>query len=261
MLGFKSKKVLTANKMLIFLKNEKNKVKYLFVFCCVYPFFISAQSLNVKPLSEVRLFLPDSLSISKEQQKFNWNKVPYFVDDLLLTAGVNRSGLYYTRNYLELTHKNGFQMGIENYYPLTEKAFIHYGIQYAQRGFNHKLYDVSFTTHYIDMPLYLAYELPALRSFDWRLFVGTQLSFLTKTSMKGDYSELLNGTEDKYLYNGSQFQNYDWGFCFGLSMEYDQFYSRLRIFNGVVKLAPDDQGMNSAFYIEFGYFLFRKMRK
>jgi hypothetical protein len=223
---------------------------------------ISAQSPNDSASSirlETNLFQSsDTLYQNTVKSIIDWTSLPYFFDDMIITAGINRSSLYYTPNYLQITHSTGFQIGIENYYPVLDKAFLHYGLIFSRRGFNHEAYNVRFSTHNIDLPVYMAYELPAFREYDLRLFFGAQVSTMLGARPKGIYPTDIGPA---YRYETNRFTKVDFGFTFGLSIEQKNYYTRFRIFNGYVKLMPDDQGMNASFAMDFGYFLFRGMRK
>lgn len=220
---------------------------------------VSQDQIQISALDSTAVNAKDSAT-AKTKKGFRWNNLPYFMDDIMVIGGINRSGLYYTVNYLELAHKTGFQIGIENYTPLLEKAFLHYGVLYANRGFEHERHSITFTTHNLDIPLFLAYELPANRRFDWRFYVGTQISTRIGASASANYQSPELG-DDYFRYFPDRFQRMDWGFSWGSSMEYGDFYWRFRAFSGVVKLTPEDQGMNSSFSLEFGYFPFRRLRK
>jgi hypothetical protein len=202
----------------------------------------------------------DSVKVRKKSNGIDWNNLPYLFDDMTIVFGLSRSGLYYTENYRELSHIGGWSIGVEDFLPVFDRAFFHFGLKYAQRGFEHERHSIKFITHNIDMPLFLSYELPALRSFDFRLLFGGQFTLRTGSERKGSYISPGFG-DSYYFYRPSEFNRYDFGFTFGLSAEHNNIYFRLRGFSGYRKLMPDDTGMNSAFSAEVGYFVFRNLRK
>jgi hypothetical protein len=219
---------------------------------------VLTDTTNYEEKQHNNLLLADSNYQKTVKSKINWNNLPYFFDDLLVSAGINRSGLYYSPNYLELSHLTGFQVGIENYYPILDKAFIHYGVIFSMRGFAHTPWNNNFRTTNIDVPIYLAYELPALRHYDLRLLLGIQVTRLLSAKSSTNYP---TGIENNYLYDSNRFSKTDFGFTAGLSMEHYNHYFRVRMYNGYVKLMQDDQGMNSGFFFDYGYFIFRGLRK
>ncbi|HMP98652.1 MAG TPA: outer membrane beta-barrel protein [Cyclobacteriaceae bacterium] len=217
-------------------------------------------------LDTLSIIVPDTIkgSVSTEKSRkkitIDWHNLPYIFDDMSIIAGVSRSGLHYTANYRELSHIGGWTLGVEDFVPVFERAFLHFGVKYARRGFEHSRHDIKFITHNIDMPLFLSYELPAMRLYDFRLFFGAQTSIRTGSNRQGNYGVPLPG-ETFYTYIPSQFNRFDFGFTFGLSAEVKDFYIRMRAFSGYFKLMPDDTGMNSAFSLEVGYFVFRNLRR
>jgi hypothetical protein len=200
----------------------------------------------------------DSNYQNNVKSKINWTSLPYFFDDLLLTGGVNRSNIYFSSHYSELSHITGFQTGIENYYPVMDKAFIHYGAIFSARGFEHQSQNIRFRTYNFDFPIYLAYELPALREFDLRLLLGAQFTKRTGAIESSSYAATNEAT---FKYRPSQFARFDFGFTTGLSAEYGNHYFRARVFHGYMKMMPNEQGMNAAFFFDYGYFFFRGLRK
>jgi hypothetical protein len=229
---------------------------------------INAQNLSDTTAlkEEIKAITDDSFDVknktaktSKTEKKgfnINWYDLPYTFDDLSIIIGITNSNLYYSNHYRELSFTPGFSIGAEDFFPVFNKAFLHVGLKYTQLGFEHSAYAVKFTTHNIDIPFFLSYELPELRSFDLRLLIGTRFLFRTGSTTRGNYPP----SEDIYRFRPSQFSPFDFGFVFGLSAEYQNFYTSLRGYTGMIKLAPDDTGMNTSYSIDFGYFIFRNLR-
>lgn len=186
-------------------------------------------------------------------------QLPFLFDDVIFVGGVLRSGLYYTPNYEEISHVTGWKAGAETYFPLFPRAFIHSGLYFARRGFAHSFYDVSFFSDHLEIPLLLSYELPELERMDWRFITGIKFSHALSTRMSGVY-DLSGDASEFFQYNPGNFNRPDWGFYYGMSMEFRNLYFRAGIYTGVVKIDPADQGMRSVFSFDAGFFLFRSLR-
>lgn len=258
-------------------------ISFQFVFAQVHPDSISnamktsvefGDSLDVSDAIEV-----DSLENSRKWSmpffsNTNWRNLPYEFDDIMLVGGLNLSTLNFSNYFRELGVVGGWQIGAEGYYPIAEKVFFHTGLTYARTGFSHKDFDVRIHIHQLAVPFLFAYELPVFRSFDWRIFLGSQVSYNVGFSSAGSYPEDGNF----FRYEVSEMNRFDLGFNFGLSMEHDAYYMRLKGYFGVVKVSNGifpgerdpqinpyggigDPGMIQMFSIEFGYFLFRPLRQ
>ena len=193
---------------------------------------------------------------AKGNQWIDWSNLPYFMDDLMFIGSLNRTGLHYSNEFRNLRVANGYTLGFEIYYPLLPKAFLHYGLSMSRNTFEHN--GIAVRLRQLNLPFIMAYELPVFRDFDFRFLLGGQMSFFRR----GDYEWPNTGTPDFNLFwfEGRDFQSFDLGMCFGLSMEYNNFYGRLRNFTGTRKLDPADTGMINSWHIELGYFPFRKLR-
>lgn len=220
------------------------------------------ETFHTLKLTQTETILPveDSVKSKKKSPWINWRYLPFMFDDMTLIVGINRSGLFYTENYRELSHVGGYTIGVEDFIPVFERAFFHFGVKYARRGFEHSRHSIKFKTHNIDMPLFLSYELPAMRMYDLRLLFGTQTTYRTGSTMQGVYPAT-SPTGPFYRYMPTSFRHFDFGFTFGLSAEHNDFYFRLRGFSGFVNIMPDDTGMNSSFSLEIGYFILRNLRQ
>jgi hypothetical protein len=195
------------------------------------------------------------LANSAEKGLINWTNLPYFMDDLMFIGGLNRSDLHYSEDFKNIRVANGWNIGVENYYPLIPKAFLHYGLNISRQSFTH--FGHSVNIRQLNLPLIMAYELPVFRNFDFRFLLGGQLSFFRR----GEYEFGQTVTPDfNLLFDDRNFQSFDFGMNFGLSMEYNDFYGRLRNYTGTRKLDLTDTGMLSSWHIELGYFPFRKLR-
>lgn len=213
-------------------------------------------SINNFSMGQVdSLTLADNLEIEKTRKR---NNLPYFMDDLMIIGGINRSGLYFSDNFRDLSYGSGFQIGAEGFLPLGNITFIDFGIHYAQRNFLHNINDIKFKNHFVEVPIYVSFSLPELTRIDWRFFLGTQITYRISSSQSASYDIVL---PEIFNFDPERFKRLDGGMTFGLSGEVKDVYLRLRSYVGVNNLDRNDQGAMNAFYIEVGYFLFRKYRK
>ncbi|MGY6741426.1 MAG: outer membrane beta-barrel protein [Cecembia sp.] len=195
--------------------------------------------------------------IQIEEKQSKWSNLPYFMDDLKVIVGVNRSGIYWSDQFRDLNYGSGVLLGLEGFIPMGNISFFHYGMHYSTRNFSH-LDQVSFRTNHLDFPIFASFSLPEFRSIDWRFLLGTQLSARVGASQSGVYPV---GPQDQFQFDTNDFKNFDGGMLFGLSAEKNDFYFRLRSYVGVNKVDRKDQGGINVFYIDFGYFLFRQYRQ
>lgn len=201
----------------------------------------------------------DEIQLQKEDSKIRNKALPYFLDDVMIVGGINRSGLYFSDQFRELSYGNGYNIGAEGYLPLGKITFLNYGMHFSQRTFYHfQNSKVRFDNHYLDFPLYVSFSLPELKRIDWRFFLGTQVTYRLSFNQVGEYPFLV---DDFFQFKGRRFKNLDGGMTFGLSAEARDFFFRLRSYVGVNNLDELDQGAMNSFNIELGYFLFRKYRK
>ncbi|MCH8546229.1 MAG: PorT family protein [Cryomorphaceae bacterium] len=232
---------------------------------------LNDQSINHHSHSYSEVLYADEDTIKKETfvdrfiEKHKLDNLPYFYDDLMIVGGLNQSSLHFSNHYRELGIRSGWSLGLEGYYPILERAFLVSGINFGQVGFSHEKHDINFTLSQINIPILVAYELPVLRDFDWRIFLGTQISIYTGGRANNEYGDI----EDVFRYELDDLTPFDFGFSFGLSWERSNYYLRLRGYLGMMKrfnsLHPEtgvgDMGMMQTFSIEFGYLLFRPLRK
>lgn len=193
---------------------------------------------------------------AKGNQWIDWSNLPYFMDDLMFIGSLNRTGLHYSNEFRNLRVANGYTLGFEIYYPLLPKAFLHYGLSMSQNSFEHN--GIAVRLRQLNLPFIMAYELPVLRAFDFRFLLGGQMSLFRCGDYRWPTTFIPNN--DVFWFNDNNFQALDLGMCFGLSMEYNNFYGRLRNYTGTRKLDPADTGMINSWHIELGYFPFRKLR-
>jgi hypothetical protein len=187
--------------------------------------------------------------------------LPYFMDDIQIIAGANFSGIFFSSNYRNLTYLPGYQVGIEKYFPMARTLFISVGPHYTQRNFKHKIDNVRFTNHYLDLPIFFSFELPEFRSIDFRFVLGTQLSYRISSNQFGEYSTETLNNPDAYTYKTGNLNSFDIGWAFGLSAEYKNIFFRLRSYIGTTNIAKKEPGTLNSFNLDVGYFIFRPFRK
>jgi hypothetical protein len=235
---------------------------YKKVFNLFSKFWLSFLFVNVLLVSffgRMLMAQEDDTSLQQEGNKIRNKQLPYFLDDVMLIVGLNRSGLYFSDQFRDLSYGSGYNIGAEGYLPLGKITFLNYGVHFSQRSFYH-LPDskVKFDNYYLDFPVYVSFSLPELKRIDWRFFLGTQLTYRLSSSQVGEYPIL---GEDFFQFEVRRFKNLDGGMTFGLSAEARDFFFRLRSYVGVNNLDELDQGTMNSFNVELGYFLFRKYRK
>jgi hypothetical protein len=229
----------------------------LLVFGLTFFGSVSAQDIKVEEEAAKNEETKED-SGEEDLDEFSLSNLPYFLDDVMILAGVNSGNVYWSNHFRELRSSGGFQIGLEGFVPLGQVTFIDYGIHFAQRNFRHGRQDIVFRNNYLDFPLYASFMLPEFRSIDWRFFLGTQFSYMLSTSQSEEY---LPGGFDDFQYDPSRFNRFDTGMTFGLSVERGNFFIRLRSFVGISRVDRMDQGGMNAFYLEGGYFLFRRFRQ
>jgi hypothetical protein len=191
----------------------------------------------------------------------------YLIDDIYITAGINRGGIFYSNYYQELKYKNGLQFAMNTYTPISDKAFLNGGIGFAHRGFLHQpryeeeRYDIDFTTNFLEIPIYVSYELPEFSRVDFRFYLGAQFNFLLYKNQNNSYPEGMLNNPNVFMYNTDRFKTFDAGFRFGVSAEYNDFILQFSSFSGVNNIYSSEQGMLNTFNIDIGYFFMRKIRK
>jgi hypothetical protein len=206
---------------------------------------------------ESELILQSGTSFNQEVEKRNAKpSVSYFLDDFSVFGGINSSGLSFSNNRKNLAYTGGFQFGVQEMVPLGKVTFFNYGIQYSKRGFSHESEGVSFSNYYLEFPFSVSFELPELRNLDFRFYLGAQIASLLSTKQTGQY-----GTDPDFFYDPGEFTKMDAGFIFGLSIEKSNFFLRVGSYIGLRKLAEQDTGFQNSFSLDFGYYLFRSLRK
>jgi hypothetical protein len=188
-------------------------------------------------------------------------RLPSFTDDVMFTAGMNTSGLYYSQVHRELKYHSGFQVGAEGYLPMARIMFLQGGLHIAQRNFMHRPDQrVVFRNVYLDVPVMACFELPELRTFDLRLCIGFQGSLRLHSPPGSGNMEIYQQSEG-ITFQSDRFRRMDAGWTFGLSSEYRNVYLRVRSYAGFFNLDTRDQGMMHTIYVDVGYFIFRSLRK
>lgn len=193
--------------------------------------------------------------------KDKYFKIPFVFDDFSVIGGGNMAGLYWSNNYKDLNYSAGYNVGLQAYFPLNRIAFFNYGVLFSQRNFSHSNENIRYKNHFIDVPLFFSYTLPALQNYDFRFLLGAQVSYRTMSEHAGHYSSLISDNPDHFTYDIDQFRKWDYGWTFGVSSEFNNFYLRLRSFVGLNKLMDTEQGSMNSFHVDVGYFIIRSLRK
>jgi len=186
------------------------------------------------------------------------SSLSFWLDDTYLIGGVSYGGVYYSKNFRHLHYMPGFNLGIEQYFPLTGRMLLSGGVHYAQRNFLHEPSGerVALMNHFLDIPVSASFVLPVLRDFDFRIIFGANTAFRLASGRVGDYSEDYEG----FQYDVRNFQAMDFGWMFGFSAEYRNILMRFRCMSGFARIDGTEQGMFNSLNLELGYYLFRRKR-
>ena len=226
--------------------------------------------LRIKPLIFLfSLLCVNTYSISQEVEdtmKFGnapLSRISILLDDTYFTGGLNISGLYYSNNFRNLSYAPGFFVGVEHYFPTTAKFFTNVGLNITKKSFTHKYQAENRLTYnnlYLDIPITFSYELPMLRSLDFRMLLGLFGSARLASWTNDEYNtEYLNGNSN-FIYDHEDFKSIDVGWLFGASIEFGNYMARVRCFSSWNKLHKVEQGMINNISFDFGYFFFRDKR-
>ncbi|MDP3929245.1 MAG: outer membrane beta-barrel protein [Bacteroidota bacterium] len=188
------------------------------------------------------------------------NKVSFFLYDTYVNVGVNTAGIYYSNHFRKLNQRGGYILGIEQYLPLKDKIFLSTGFNLNQRNFlvKEQIKELEINNLYLDLPISAAFELPAMRNLDLRIYLGTTLSMRLKSSLTDDFDQA--NPLNEFRYKLQDLHQGDIGWHFGFSAEYKDVLFRLRSYSGFIKYDKKDQGMLHSLNIEIGYFLFRNLK-
>jgi hypothetical protein len=190
------------------------------------------------------------------------DKYSLLLDDTYIISGLNFSGLYYSKNFRQLSYAPSYFVGIEQYFPSKGKFFTSFGLNVSNRPFRHHTPQnaLIFNNLYADVPLSFSYELPVFRNFDFRFIVGGFFSLRLASWTRSSYSDSFLDDPSNFAYNTADFKRTDFGWHFGLSAEHKNYIFRLRCLSGFNNLDRREQGMINGLSMEMGYFLFRDKR-
>lgn len=194
----------------------------------------------------------------KEQSGFKktLNDLPFLFDDIFVSAGYTRSGLFWSPQSNVLNYGNNFQLGLESQLPM-ERFFFSYGLHYMRSTFHYQnQYKQEVQSDYLAVPLLMSFELPEFQKIDWRVLTGLQAHYRLNTT--APTPENTNG--DMFFYNPDDFTRWDAGLVLGTSVEYRNFIFRARTVIGTSRVTRQIQGSLNTFHFELGYFLFRPLR-
>jgi hypothetical protein len=217
---------------------------------------VSAQIDSTVNITNDTLDLLQEISLEKSK-KVDLGDLPFVFDDVMVVAGLNLSAVNFSNHWRDLSPVGGFHLGLESYIPVTDRAFFHYGVIYANRAFKHQ--NIAVTNHLIEVPVTFAYELPEFIAIDWRISLGMQYGRILNSSLSKNYEQ--SGSDDFFQYDPNVMFRNDLSYVFGLSAEYRNIYLRMRIVTGNFKVMPNDTGMMAGFYLDFGYFILREFRR
>ena len=186
--------------------------------------------------------------------------LPYEFDDIMLVVHGNRTGLQFSKDYKNLNYSNGFGIGLEAIVPVVEKIFFHYGLIYSSHNFtqNSGVNELRFNQQFLEVPTMFAWEMPIFRQWDWRIHLGANTRYMLKAQRtSGEYIE----GENWVVFDENEFWRWDLHFNFATSIERYNCYLRLRGTFGTFPLFSGATESRAGFYLDFGYFLFRNLRR
>ncbi|MCH8554054.1 MAG: outer membrane beta-barrel protein [Schleiferiaceae bacterium] len=229
-------------------------LKFLFFILFFIQFELIAQS-KTEP-SDTLGMESDTLSFAVLERS-TFSKL---LDDTYVFGGAGLTGIYYSNNFRHLSYTSGWVGGIEQVLPFGRKTMVATGLSVASRN---ALYQpgkkkVQLNNIYLDIPLSTNLELPILRPLDFRIIFGANAAFRIYSNITGDYDGVFAEVPEAHFYQTENFQNFDFGWFFGLSLQYKKFVFRARSYSGFGKLDRTEQGMLNSFTFEVGYYLFRK---
>jgi hypothetical protein len=171
--------------------------------------------------------------------------------------------MYKSNNFRNLDHSLGFLIGMEQLYPIGRSMVLNAGLNFTQKNFNFSVQNNKIRTKnlYMEFPINTSMELPILKEYNLRILFGAAFGMRLYSNVKGDYDRIVSENPDAFIYERSDFNRFDFGYQFGLSMEYKDLSFRVRSYSGLVKLDNKDQGMLNTFQFETGYYIFRKSHK
>jgi len=207
----------------------------------------------------------DSLRTNAFNFDIDFSRVSYLLGDVMVVGNYCRSFVGMSRDYQDLTAAHGYGISFESYTPLMPKAFLNYGVGYTNKGFTHTPpplgQAIDYRLHYVEVPFYLSYELPELRDLDLRFCIGGQLSYLAHATSTGSLDELRAMEYSRHIFEPDGFTRLDLALLFGLSIERGRFFSRARGVVGSAMVSPPNTGQMTAFYLDLGYFPFRRSQR
>ncbi|HMP29651.1 MAG TPA: outer membrane beta-barrel protein [Saprospiraceae bacterium] len=188
------------------------------------------------------------------------NRYEYLLDDSYMVIGVNSAGIYSSNNFRNLSYAPGLSIGLEQLYPLGKNIVLNGGIHFIQKNFNFESSQtkINLSNIYFEIPATAALELPIFKDFDLRLLFGATAGLRIHSNVRGNYNQILVANPEAFVYNTIDYNRFDFGWHFGLGMEYKDYIFRIRSYSGFAKLDKKDQGMLNTFQFEVGYYLFRK---
>jgi len=231
------------------------KVTYLKI---ILLFFISTTTYYSQ---EDEINTSNNASLEEEEEVSKKFDFPYYLDDLVIVAGLNNGGIYFNKNNSETTYGYGSHFGVEHYQSPGMNLFINYGLHFNNTNFRQRSADIEFSLYRLQAPIFVSYEIPELREFDFRFLLGFEFSYLLNASMSRAYNAFEQASPDFFNYQPNKFSKFDAGLFFGLSVERDNYYFRIGSTINVINLDPNEQGMIHQLHLTLGAFPFRFLRK
>lgn len=191
----------------------------------------------------------------------NQSTLDFFLDDIFVTAGMTVSNLYYSQLFRNLNYDSGLSFGVEKYFPMRGLMFMSTGLKLTERNFayRHQAFEENVRNVYLNAPVSFSIELPVLKKLDLRFLLGANVGYRLNSKI----NRVERDADDSLKFQGyriNDFHDVDFGWVFGFSTEYRDFFFRAKSYYGYVKLYKNDQGMIHSFNFDLGCFLFRNIK-
>lgn len=174
-------------------------------------------------------------------------------------AGANISNIALESG--NLNNKILFHVGILSKFKLSEKVIIQPEILYSQQGaqnegqnqFSQSTNKIDYTLNYINIPVYLNYEI----NDSFSINIGPQIGFLINSELKFSTSESSTpGFPTEVVEKNPDFyENTSFGFNGGISYLIDDLILSANYNFGITDINNSDElNLNRVFQVSIGYF-------
>lgn len=211
------------------------------------------------------IFLTSLNTHSQEERLSHWQNfkqsLTYAKEDVNFGAGVNISGIYTSKYRKETSMGAGAQFFTGIYLPYSDNMFFHAQLGLGYQQFQHHAFErtINIDMFLLELPLYISAQLPVSNIFETRFLLGWQSNLILGSNQRNDYPEDWSIDGSGIEYSPNNLMRADFGFYFGLGVEYQKWLFKVTGFTGIKKIIAADTGMINTFKLEIGFFPFRKL--